>query len=498
MKRSSRWVVVVALVALVTAVAFCSKSEAGASMAKATAATTAASTPEANLEQASQTFVQLAKKLSPSVVNIYVTEVVKGEKVQDLPPGMEDWRKFFGPFMPPQGEHDFKRQGQGSGFILDAKGLVATNGHVVENANKIKVKLVDGREMDASLVGVDPETDVALIRIKNPKDLTPIALGDSDKLQVGEWVLAIGNPFGFSNTVTAGIVSAKGRQNLGPTQEGPGPTYQDFIQTDASINPGNSGGPLIDVRGEVVGINTMIAGIGTGIGFAIPIDLAKSIFAQLEKSGKVTRGWLGVGIQNLTPDIARNMSLGDTKGVLISEVFDDGPAAKAGVQVGDVVLSVDGKKVATSQELQFLIAGKPVGAKVALQTLRKGKGKEIDVKLGERPGQKDLAKMDEGGAAPGEEGSAQSSLGMTVQTLSPQMAQRMHIEAGQGVVVTAVDPAGNATDAGLRRGDVILEVNQQPISDAASFQKAVKASQGDTVLFLVQRDRRTIFLTVQK
>jgi serine protease Do len=492
MKRIGSWVGVLALVALIVTATFCSRTEVG-SAAETRPAATASAPTSADLDRASRTFVDLSKRLSPSVVNIYVTQVVKGDKRPNLPPGMEQWWDFFGPFGPNQ--RDYKRQGQGSGFIVDPKGLVVTNGHVVEGADKIRVKLVDGREFDAKVVGTDTETDVALIRIEKPKDLAAIPLGDSDKVDVGEWVLAIGNPFGFSNTVTAGIVSAKGRQNLGPTQEGPGPTYQNFIQTDASINPGNSGGPLINVKGEVIGINTMIAGIGTGIGFAIPINMAKSIVGQLETSGRVTRGWLGVGIQDVTPEMTGTLGLGERKGVLIGDVFADGPAAKAGVQVGDVVVAIDGKPVATAQELQFLVAEKPVGASVAVQALRKGKEKTFDVKLGQRPSRDELAKMDEGG--PADEGSA-SDLGMTVQTLSPDIAGRLGLEPGQGVVVTNVDPSGNAAEAGLRRGDVVLEANQKPVGDAAAFGMAVKEAPGDSVLLLIQRRARSFFVTVNK
>ena len=448
-----------------------------------------------NLKLASQTFVSLAKRLSPSVVNIEVKQVVK----QGSPEGLEnipkEWRNFFGPYGFP--DRDRIRRGQGSGFIIDHQGYVVTNNHVVDNAEKIKVKLLDGREFDAKIVGADPETDVALIKIENPKNLSPIELGDSEKLQVGEWVLAIGNPFGLSHTVTAGIVSAKGRQTGAMTADGPAPDYQNFIQTDASINPGNSGGPLIDINGRVVGINSMIAGIGTGIGFAIPINLARDIFTQLKDEGEVTRGWLGVGIQDLTPDLATGLGREGQEGVLVNSVFADSPAAKAGMKVEDIIVTVDGQRVKTAKDLMFIIASKPVDYKVKIGLVRNGTDKQLTVKLGKRGNREELAKL-RGGPLQ-EDDAIADSLGMRLQNITPELAERLGLDEATGVLVASIEPGGPAGDAGIGRGDVLLEVNRTPITGVQKYNEIVKGIKaGGTLMFYVNRNGNTFYLTLLK
>src|SRR5438874_2209463 len=333
--------------------------------------------------------------------------------------------------------------------------------------------------------GLDPKTDIALIEIHGASDLTPVVLGDSDGLKVGQWVVAIGNPFGLENTVTAGIVSALGRHiNQGP--------YDNFIQTDAAINPGNSGGPLINTRGEVVGINTAIfsrGGGNIGIGFAIPISLAKEIVPQLKEKGHVTRGWLGVMIQKVTPDIADSLGLPSAKGALVADVVKEGPAEAAGIKQGDVIIEYDGKPVTDSAELPLLVARTPVGKTVKLKVIRDKAEQSFTIKI---------AELKEEEAAQAGTGTAED-LGLTVQTLTPEVAENLGLDRSlKGVVVTQVDAGGPAADAGLRRGDVILEVNRTPVKDIEAYRKALKSSgKGKSVLFLVRRGDNTIFLAVK-
>jgi serine protease Do len=369
--------------------------------------------------------------------------------------------------------------------VIDASGYILTNNHVVENADEIVVKLPTGKEFKAKVVGRDQKTDIALIEIHGASDLTPVQLGESDDLKVGQWVVAIGNPFGLENTVTAGIVSAMGRHiNQGP--------YDNFIQTDAAINPGNSGGPLLNTRGEVVGINTAIfsrGGGNIGIGFAIPINLAKEIVPQLKEKGHVTRGWLGVMIQKVTPDIAESLGLADAKGALVADVVKDGPAEAAGIKQGDVIIEYDGKPVTDSAELPLLVARTPVGKSVKVKALRGKETETFNIKIQE------LKEEETAQAGSG----TTEDLGLAVQTLTPELAENLGLDRStKGVVVTQVDPGGPAADAGLRRGDVILEVNRQAVKDVDAYRKAVKSvGKGKSVLFLVRRGDNTIFLAVK-
>ncbi len=434
-------------------------------------------------------FATLADKLSPAVVNVSTTS--QGES-----PGMgggsgpfgqgdphefwEPFERFFGPLP----RRPFKQRSLGSGFIINKDGLILTNNHVVENADEIQVKLANEKEYKAKVIGRDPKTDIAVIKIDGASDLSVITLGNSDDLRVGEWVMAIGNPFGLDHTVTAGIVSAKARFI------GQG-SYDNFIQTDAAINPGNSGGPLINLRAEVVGINTAIfsrSGGNIGIGFAIPINVAKDLLPELEEKGKVTRGWLGVLIQKVTLDIAESLGLKEAKGALVADVMKDGPAAEAGVKVGDVIVEFDGHTVKDSTELPMLVARTPIGKTVKLKLIRDKETQTLSVKIGE------LKEEGEVAAAGKEEG-----FGLTVQPLTPEIAENLGISGDiKGVVVSAVESGSSAEDAGLRRGDVILEVNREPVKDLPSYRKALKASKGKSVLFLVRRGDNTIFLALKR
>jgi len=445
------------------------------------------SAPEGRTGNALPDFVALAKRMKPVVVNISTTQVSESRGQQEFgsPFGDDDpfndfWRRFFGGPMPrgPQ-----RQRSLGSGFIIDAEGFILTNNHVVENAQKIVVKLSDDQEYEAKVVGRDAKTDIAIIKINAKAALTAASLGDSDHLDVGEWVVAIGNPFGLDSTVTSGIVSAKGRHI------GQGP-YDNFIQTDASINPGNSGGPLINLRGEVIGINTAIfsrTGGNMGIGFAIPINLAKEVLPQLRGKGKVTRGYLGVLIQKVTPEIAESLGMDHGYGALVANVSKDGPADKAGVKVGDVIVEFDGKEVKDSGDLPIIVARTAVDKKIRMKVLRDKKEVMLNVAVGELKDEEVVASAPEKG-----------ELGMTVQRLTPQLAENLGLDKTDGVVVTAVEPGSAADEAGIRRGDVIVEVDRKPVRGVEEYRKAIADSRkGRGVLFLVRRGESTLFLALK-
>jgi serine protease Do len=445
-------------------------------------------------------FVELAKKLGPVVVNVSTTQATTPPQASPQPfgrqqpgpepfggddPFSEFWRRFFGDqFGGPGAPEGGPRRGLGSGFIIDATGLILTNNHVVENANKITVKLADDRELTAKVVGRDPKTDIAVIQVTDGKGSFPVApLGNSSNLQVGEWVVAMGSPFGLDNTLTAGVVSAKDR-NIGVG------SYDNFIQTDASINPGNSGGPLVNLRGEVVGINTAIfsrSGGNMGIGFAIPIDLAKEIVPQLVKSGKVTRGWLGVSIQRVTPEIAEPLGLEKSRGALVSSVSEGGPAAQAGMKAGDVIVEYDGKQVDDSNQLPIMVARTEVGKNVKATVIRDKQRVPITVKIGELKEQEVAASAPQPGR-----------LGLTVQNVTPEMAESLGLNRANGVVVTSVQPQSAAAEAGLRRGDVVLEVNRTSVANSDEFQKLTnQAEPGEHLLFLISRGGSNLFLALR-
>ena len=426
-------------------------------------------------------FTKIAKEANEYVVNIYTTQVIERRVM-----GPEDMFRFFfgdkfGPFFPGI-PHKFKRRSLGSGFIIDPKGYILTNNHVVKGATEIKVKLHDGSTYNAKLVGADPKTDIALIKIDpKGKKLAVAKLGDSDKVEIGEWVLAVGNPFGLSYTVTAGIISAKGRI-IG---EGP---YDNFLQTDASINPGNSGGPLIEARtGEVIGINTAIVAQAQGIGFAIPINMAKEILPQLKTKGKVIRGWLGVYIQALTPELAKSFGLKEAKGAVITQVIKDSPAEKAGLKEGDIIIEYNGKKISELRELPRMVAATPPGTTVTIKVLRNGRPKTLKVKIGTMPEEE---------ATLGELGNEQLKLGLKVAPLPPEVTQQTGIHGG--VYVTQVEPGSPADEAGIQPGDIILRVNRKRIRSLADFRRAMaRIKPGEVVAFLIRRGNSSFYVAIQ-
>jgi len=371
------------------------------------------------------------------------------------------------------------QQGVGSGFVISSDGYILTNNHVVDDANQIKIKLADGKEYDAKVVGRDPKTDLALLKADGVSGLHSLQLGDSDSLKVGNWVVAVGSPFGLEQTVTAGIVSAKGRVI------GSGP-YDNFIQTDASINPGNSGGPLLNTDGQVIGINTAIfsqSGGNVGIGFAIPVNMAKEIVPQLKEKGHVTRGWLVVGIQKITPELAKSFGLKDEKGALVSQVAKDGPADKAGIQSGDVIVEFDGKKVSDMNDLPRVVAATPVGKTVAVKVLRGGNVVDREVKIAEMEQKEEVASD-----------TTRKPLGMTVQNITPEIAQGLGLKSQTGVLVAGVVPGSPAANADIRSGDVIQQVNKKPVKDVEDFKQQIeKTKDQETILLLIQRGENTLF-----
>jgi serine protease Do len=431
-------------------------------------------------------FSDLADKARPGVVNIQVTKRIQnvGHGSRSFPgnPFGDDnpFGDFFGRGVPGEPSERGAQKGLGSGVVISTDGSILTNNHVIDGADQIKVKLSNGKEYDATVVGRDPKTDLALIRIKGAPDLQALKLGNSDDLKVGSWVMAVGNPFGLEQTVTAGIVSGKGRVI------GSGP-YDNFIQTDASINPGNSGGPLVNMNGEVVGINTAIIASGQGIGFAIPINMAKEIVTQLKDKGHVTRGWLGVAIQEVTPQLAKGFGLKEPKGALVSDVTKDSPAEKAGIERGDVILEFDGKDVHNSQELPRIVASTPVGKTVSVKIARDSKTLDRQVKLGEME-----EKQLEVAEAP-----SQKQLGITVQNVTPDVARKLGLKKASGIVVTRVEPGSPAADAGILAGDVIQEINQKPVKDVNDFKQKVEKEKGqESILLLVQRQGTSLFAAV--
>jgi serine protease Do len=432
-------------------------------------------------------FADLVEKWRPTVVNISTTTIVKGR--QGNPFGNEmPFQRFFGKddffrrFFEDAPEREFKQRSLGSGFIISSDGYIFTNYHVVENANKIKVKLSTGKEYDAEVKGKDPTTDIALIKISPENSLPVVKFGDSDKLRTGDWVFAIGNPFGLEQTVTAGIVSAKGRVI------GSGP-YDNFIQTDASINPGNSGGPLFNLNGEVIGINAAIVAQGHGIGFAIPINTAKSILADLKTKGSVTRGWLGISIQDITEDIAENLKLKDTNGALVGHVFEGDPADKAGIKTGDIIIEIVGTKIQDTHELMRIVAAQTVGEKVKIKIVRDGQEKILQVTIGERREEREIASK----------GKIGEIYGMAVQEITPELARHFGLADQTGVIIAQIQEGSPADDAGLKIQDIILQVNKVRISSVKDFLNEIKKNnEGGTVLLLIKRGEMTFFVTLKK
>jgi len=430
-------------------------------------------------------FTEIAERLSPTVVNIKVTKTEKvGFDHPQIPEG--PFGDFFERFFKgmPQGPESRRIQGAGSGVIISTDGYILTNNHVVEGAKEVTVTLSDKQEYKAKVVGRDPKTDLAVVKVEAPKSLPAASLGDSDQLKVGEWVLAIGNPFGLSQTVTLGIVSAKGRVI------GAGP-YDDFIQTDASINPGNSGGALINMKGEVVGINTAILPQGQGIGFAIPVNTAKPLIPQLVSKGEVTRGYLGVNIQSMTPELAKALKLKETKGALVTDVVEGSPAEKAGVKRGDVVVAYNGKEIEDSHNLPVMVAATPVGQEITLTVLRDGKEQRLRMEVAKLPSDESKAKAEESAQPAG------GKLGLRLHNVNPELARQLGLKADRGVVVMGVEPGSAAAEAGIQEGDVILEVNRKPVTSINEVKEQVaKTSDEDQVLLLVQRDQAKLYVPV--
>lgn len=434
-------------------------------------------------------FAKIAREQTPAVVNISTAQKVKANTPHF---GDQRTREFYERFFPwfRDMPREQTRQSLGSGFVVEADGHILTNSHVVKGADEIVVTFgatqnhENEREYKAKLIAADPKTDIALIKIEADRKLPTLKLGDSDSIQVGEWVMAIGNPFGFAQSVTVGVVSAKGRAI------GAGP-YDDFIQTDASINPGNSGGPLLNIKGEAIGINTAIFTGGMsqgniGIGFAIPINTVKIILEDLKK-GKVSRGWLGVSIQPITPELEKALELKSTKGALVGDVFKGSPAEKAGIRRGDVIVEFKGEEVPSSDQLPRMVAFLRPGTRVVVKVMRDGKAKSFTLKLGEMP---------DDTQAP-VEASLGANMGMLVENITPELARRFKLEEDSGVIVTSIIP-GTAAKAGIRAGDMITEVNRQPVRDVDSYYEELsKVKPGDSALMLVKRGRNTIFIAVK-
>ncbi len=436
------------------------------------------------------TISELAEKVKSSVVNISTTKIIKRRRFPFPHPfgNRGPFRDFFGDDMFERffGEQNPSREREshslGSGVIIESQGVVLTNSHVVEGADKIMVKLLSGKEYDAELMGRDQLTDLALLNLKGAEGLPVVPLGDSDRVKVGEWVIAIGNPFGLGHTVTAGIISAKGRVI------GAGP-YDNFLQTDAAINFGNSGGPLFNLKGEVIGINTAIVARGQNIGFAIPVNMAKELLPQL-KAGKVLRGWLGVGIQPVTESLAKSLGIKTTQGALVSQVFDDGPARKAGLEPGDVIVVVGSKRIKDIHELIRHVGKLKPDEKVKVRVIRNGEKKNLFVVLGTRPEKvaKVEKKLENGG-----------KVGLKLQDLTPGLARRFGLaNRTYGALIVEVTPGSLAADADLMSGDLIVQVDRQVVMNVqAALRLLKKAEEKEVALLLIKRRNRTLFVGLQ-
>ena len=485
---------------LATALALCFLG--GLVIAKETRQTAESAAPlMPAVQMVPDSFADLANRLAPSVVNVNVTRAVEGAS-WSVPEWFEHgpfehfYRRFFDDehrrrrghhhrpgHAPQRRPGHFRQHGNGSGVIIDAEGRILTNHHVVKHAEDVRVTLTDGREYEARVVGRDSKTDLAVLQVDVTEPLPVAALGSSDALRVGDWVMAIGNPFGLSHTVTAGIVSGKGRIL------GAGP-YDDFIQTDASINPGNSGGPLFNMRGEVVGINTAMVPHGRGIGFAIPIDTAKPLIPQMVATGGVTRGYLGVSIQSITPELAAAMQLDGTQGALVGEVMPDSPAAQAGLQTGDVITAFDGKPVASSRDLPGIVAETPVGQDVTITVQRQGEFLDLAVTVGKM--------HTEAARVSSEPESGRGNLGLYLRDRQAESDSGDGLAPVHGVLVTRVRPGSPAAASGIRGGDVILQVDQQPVASIADVKQVLaETDQEAPVVLLVKRGGGSFYVVVK-
>jgi serine protease Do len=425
-------------------------------------------------------FARVAEMVKPAVINI--NTVSRGGLPGRTPFeeffGEEFFRRFFG-----EVPERIPQRSLGSGVIIEGSGVALTNAHVVERATEIEVITLDGSKHKAKVVGMDKKTDLAVLRLDDGKGkFSFVRLGDSDRAQVGDWVIAVGSPFGLQATVTAGIISAKARQI------GQGP-FDDFLQTDAAINPGNSGGPLVNMQGEVIGINSAIVAGGSGIGFAIPSNMAKKIYTELLVKGKVSRGWLGVSIQPLTPELAKSFGSKETKGVLISDVVPDSPAAKAGLQAGDILLEYDSKKIEGPGDLQRAVGFTAPGNTAKVKVWRDQGEKTLDIKVGEASEEREAR----GPTAPG----SRSLLGMDVRPVTPEVARQLNLRSTDGVMVVGVEDGSPAAEAGVQRGDVIRQINRQPVRSLADYQRLVRdVKEGDRLTLLLQRGAMSLFVAV--
>ncbi|MBI3988160.1 MAG: DegQ family serine endoprotease [candidate division NC10 bacterium] len=440
----------------------------------------------ATLQAIQEAFVQVAEAVKPTVVNISTTQKVQfpGQRIPPFIP--EPFRDFFGPDfferffgdIPPR---ELERRSLGSGVLVEKRGYILTNNHVVAEAEEIEVQLSDKRKLKGRVIGRDAKTDLAVIKIDASGDLPVARLGDSSQVRIGEWAIAIGNPFGLDQTVTVGVISATGRSDVGIA------TYEDFIQTDASINPGNSGGPLLNIKGEVIGINTAIVASGQGIGFAIPINMAREIMERLIVEGRVVRGWLGISIQDLTDELAAQFHVKPGSGVLVGNVMQESPAEQGGIRVGDIIREYDGTKVGEVRQLQRLVAETPVGKVAAVKVLRDGKELTLSIKTGEMPAEEVASSRDLG-----------ERYGFAVQELTPDLRERLRLRPDiEGVLVAWVDPGGPAARVGLRRSDVIVEVNREQVRTVAEFEEAVRRAGGvESLLLLVVREQVSRFVAI--
>ncbi|MEW6543555.1 MAG: DegQ family serine endoprotease [Nitrospirota bacterium] len=479
---------------LLAGMVHCSEGPGSDAIPAALAAPPAVSAQPAGSVPSNETFVSVAKLARASVVNISSVRKTRLESEPIPSPFFDDpfFRRFFGEeferrFQPPR---ERREQGMGSGVIVSADGYIVTNNHVVDQADEITVLLPDKRSLKAKLVGTDPKTDVAVIKVE-AADLPTLAWGDSTRLQVGELVLAVGNPFGLNQTVTMGIISAVGRANMGIVD------YEDFIQTDAAINPGNSGGALVNLRGELIGINTAIftrSGGYMGIGFAIPSNMVKNVMSSLVKHGKVVRGWIGVSIQEVSQDLAKEFGAPDTKGALVADVTEDSPAAKAGLERGDIITAYNGTAVNDPAHLRSLIAETAPGATVTLRVWREKSVRDVKITIGELP--KELAKASRGRSEGGRGDHALA--GVTVETYAPDRPGRQGRSRGDsGAVVKDIEPGSPAERAGLQAGDIIREINRKPVRSAQDFERLTeRLSPKAPVLLLISRGNATIFLSI--
>ncbi len=415
------------------------------------------------LEEIQNVLVTLADRVKPAVVNIapVSASVKSGETPRDRGPN---------------------NPGTGSGVIVDKEGLIVTNNHVVGDAKEVEVRLSDKSKFIGQVIGRDPDTDIAIVKITPTGELPTVPFGDSSKVRVGQWAMAVGNPFSLDRTVTLGVVSGLERDAVRLSR------YEAFIQTDASINPGNSGGPLFNIKGEVIGINTAIINYAQGIGFAIPSNMVQQVVEQLRVRGKVTRGWLGVGIQEVTAELAGKFGIKENDGVLVNDVFENEPAAQAGLKPGDIIAKVDGRRVETPAGLSRAVAGLTPGTKIELDVIRSGERRTITVDLGERKEDAVVASI------PSPPPQPEVKLGLSVQDLTPELADKFKIKDQKGVLVNKVDPGSVAQEQGLREGDLIKEVNRQAVASSEEFKSAVaQAKKGESVLLRVVRENRAFY-----